>query len=41
VRNVIVDGQMLMRERQMLNVDERQILEAARLHSKRLISKLE
>ena len=41
VRDVIVDGQVLMRERQLFNVDERQILEAARQHSKRLIAKLD
>lgn len=41
VRDVIVDGQVLMRERQLFNVDERQILEAAKLHSKRLMAKLD
>lgn len=41
VRDVIVDGQVLMRQRQLLKVDERQILESARLHANRLISKLE
>ncbi len=36
VRDVIVDGRVLMRERQVLTMDEAQVIEAARVHGQRL-----
>ncbi len=41
VRDVVVNGQILMRDRRLLNVDEAAILSAARTASARLIARLE
>lgn len=41
VRDVIVDGRVLMRERRLLEVDEAAILEAARTASARLVAQLD
>ncbi len=41
VRDVIVDGQVLMRARRLLTFDEAAVLEAARSHSARLMARLD
>jgi cytosine/adenosine deaminase-related metal-dependent hydrolase len=41
VRDVVVDGQVLMRGRQLLTLDDAQIRAAARTHSARLVSQLD
>ena len=41
VRDVVVNGQVLMRDRQLLTVDEQAILSAARTASARLLARLE
>lgn len=41
VRDVVIDGRVLMRDRRMLEVDERAILTAARAASERLMAGLE
>jgi len=41
VRDVVVNGQVLMRDRRLTQVDETAILSAARAHSARLVSQLD
>jgi 5-methylthioadenosine/S-adenosylhomocysteine deaminase len=41
VRDVIVDGQVLMRDRRLRTLDEAAIRRSAQLHSERLVAKLD
>lgn len=41
MRDVVVNGQVLMRDRELTQVDEAAILAAARAHSARLVAQLD